>query len=64
MNPIDEYEVIYSHAGVAELAEKAKELGLQFKIGGMPFGAPHSVHLATLGLPPRQPSEMAGSTQP
>lgn len=31
----------YPHDAVVELAEKAKALGIQFKINGIPFGAPY-----------------------
>lgn len=40
------------HNGVERLAELAKELGIQFKIGGFPFGADHETHRATFGLTP------------
>lgn len=29
----------YAHDAVIELAKRAKELGIQFKINGIPFGA-------------------------
>lgn len=29
----------YPHEAVVELAKRAKELGIQFKINGIPFGA-------------------------
>lgn len=64
MTSLEECDVIYTSPAVAELAEKAKELGLQFKIGGMPFGAAYKTHRETLGLPMPERSEMSsGSTQ-
>lgn len=35
----------YPHDKVIELAQSAEKLGVQFKINGIPFGAPYDSHL-------------------
>jgi len=47
-----DYAKIKTSFAVMQLAEKARELGIQFKIDGFPFGASRDVHQKTFGLPP------------
>lgn len=47
-----DYSDLVEHRGVKELAEHAQLLGIQFKIGGFPFGAQYQEHCKTFGLTP------------
>jgi len=61
MSPSEEYIATRTSPKVLELAEKAKELGVMFHVGGFPFGAPYKTHLKTLGLPKPEPADNGGS---